>query len=168
MSRGCERNFLILIALLSLCFYFLSIFSFGTFSGKARSTRFTWAKRAAWTRGECLQTKTRLDLKNNIEFWRLMHAEMVPATWSPPVLLNLEADGYIHWSETRRRGVSSKLWSCDLCSSCCWHLLTLNPALAFLLRSVPPHPSRTGVSALFPAHPLSQACSDLPCAFCLL
>ena len=115
MSRGCERDFLILIALLSLCFYFLSIFSFGSFSGKARSTRFTWAERTAWTRGECPQTKSRLDLKNNVEFWRLMHAEMVPATWNPPVPLNLEADAYIQWPETRRRGASPKLQSCDLC-----------------------------------------------------
>lgn len=57
MSRGCERDVLILIALLSLCFYFVTIFSFGSFSGKARSTRFTWAKRTAWTRGECPQLK---------------------------------------------------------------------------------------------------------------
>lgn len=68
MSHGCERDSLILIALLSLCFYFLSIFSFGFFSGKARSTRLTWAERTAWTRGECLQTKSRLNLKNNVEF----------------------------------------------------------------------------------------------------
>lgn len=68
-----------------------------------------------------------------------------------------------HTKEELPRSCSPVIFAC----SHCWHPLTLNSTLAFLLKSVPPHPHtpRTGVNALFPAHPVAQACPDLAFPF---
>lgn len=68
MSCGCKREFLLLMAFLGLCYCVSECLFLWPFSGEAGSAGFTWAKRAAWTRGEHPQTKSMWDSENNVAY----------------------------------------------------------------------------------------------------